>query len=1035
MFKDSIKIEDGFSETFTELTKQALMSSNAVIALGKSLFEIDKDKVQASFGFAMEYAKQQTKEKVQYMLKQKASEIAEQAKLRAKEGLIRGKELAKQGASELKAQAAIARKKLIAMIKEHSQQLQELKRFVAERAKILIKDKIGEKFDQLKDRFGSQALNVMKTAMRGGFGDDIKNRVKILKGNLEFDLKQQKIAYDEFRMLLPKRIDDLKRHYIERAKILKGNLEFDLKQQRIAYDDFKMLLPKRIDDLKRNSIKKAKLAQLEMRLEIMHIQDTTKQFIQNLQFTLKYLKSYYYDSAKMQIQAAGGFKSYLAERSRLIRDNLEFELKMRNISYGDLKTKLWLGTQEVKASLVERSKVIKADAIANTKKFANYVKSGQLKKDAIELQKTIKRITKEYADFANKTAKEIKIKLGIKDKPKQEGMFKKLGKDFAKSVGKIVGLTIISEMFINVSKKLAAETKQIGEALKNSIEKSLEEISLSDKLGAMYGKDVAEDVNDQLFELANQIGASAGSVQEMAAKAAIQGIGTDDFERIVKLSDKVAKLSVGGSTEDIANNLISSVKSGHDASTVSQMLGGGEMMERKLKRAGYERALNRGDVSKALEIAERITEEAGFTEEKYKNGSHTLSENYKAIMNTVDNVKKRLMELFNQELAPTVENIRKFIDSDIVKKAIKGAEIAIKLVGKTVNFFIEGIVDNIKIIGYLFAAGILIKSYLFIQNLIFTLKMGKKSITLFMKVAKFLKIDWIFQKLINKEKIKQLLLTKAIAAIKIAAGWAAVVGLIAAAFKIAHKFSGSTKSFTGWLKGSFAAIARYLLNVFHNVGVWFKRSWIKLKTAWLSIKKAFYSNIGAIKSKVKELLSWIITKLLDFVSNSPLSKLLDKLGISMSDVQKSVSSYLSDDDDDNNEYLNESLKIEKEMEELAKTIPEYMDLTEGVLEEFNSEGAILAKEMSDKFAKVGEFLKEANEARKKILGDTTKIRKMNEQEEELKWLKAFSDRQIMHAYSGDTTNNSSVINIGSLSEQSKKEMVRKYKTRPGRSAA
>ena len=59
-----------------------------------------------------------------------------------------------------------------------------------------------------------------------------------------------------------------------------------------------------------------------------------------------------------------------------------------------------------------------------------------------------------------------------------------------------------------------------------------------------------------------------------------------------------------------------------------------------------------------------------------------------------------------------------------------------------------------------------------------------------------------------------------------------------------------------------------------------------------------------------------------------------------------------------------------------------------------------------------------------ILGDTSKIRENTEQEEELAWLKAFSNRQIMSEYSS-MTSNSRTININGVSQAGMMEFGRR----------
>jgi hypothetical protein len=68
-------------------------------------------------------------------------------------------------------------------------------------------------------------------------------------------------------------------------------------------------------------------------------------------------------------------------------------------------------------------------------------------------------------------------------------------------------------------------------------------------------------------------------------------------------------------------------------------------------------------------------------------------------------------------------------------------------------------------------------------------------------------------------------------------------------------------------------------------------------------------------------------------------------------------------------------------------------------------------------------LRQSNEAQGKIESDTSRIRRYNEREEELGWLKAFSDRQIMNSYSQSTSYSRSVV-VNGLSDTGRREIAR-----------
>lgn len=564
-------------------------------------------------------------------------------------------------------------------------------------------------------------------------------------------------------------------------------------------------------------------------------------------------------------------------------------------------------------------------------------------------------------------------------------------------------------------------------ALMESIGKSIDEINIGDKLSAQFGEagDVAKK---RAYELANEIGESATMVSELAMKAGQEGIGTEHFERMMKIADKVGKLRQGETTESAANTLMSNIKSGHDASSIAQLYGGGQMMERQLRNAGYERALNRGDLDKALEIAEQIAEQAGLTDENYNRATNNLSQNYKKIMNTIDNVKKRLAETFNRTFAPTIEKIKKLLESDSFKTVVNIADWLMEKLGKFLNWFTESAVDNIHIIGVLLGVGIASKIMFIVPKIKMILVLASK-----LKGP----IGWIIRKLsvvigklvsiIAKQGIAAIR-AKALAALRIAGPWLAAGAAIAGITYGIYKLSGTTKSFTGWLKGTLAALYTVAVNIATNIIIFFVNLGGKIQQLWVKAKIGFYTLIGDIKSKVGEIIQWIIESLLNFANNNPVvQKILSALDVDTSSLAQQASELTGGFGASERSNTDE---LQEELRRLESNQMDYIDAAEGALEAYNSEGATTV-EWLKKLFKQGE---EQTKDQKSIKTDTDKLRQLNEQEEELKWLKAFSDRQIMSAYNSQTTNNRT-INLNGVSQNTMAEAYRRNRsTIPARAA-
>ena len=112
----------------------------------------------------------------------------------------------------------------------------------------------------------------------------------------------------------------------------------------------------------------------------------------------------------------------------------------------------------------------------------------------------------------------------------------------------------------------------------------------------------------------------------------------------------------------------------------------------------------------------------------------------------------------------------------------------------------------------------------------------------------------------------------------------------------------------------------------------------------------------------------------------------------------------------------------------------FINVMSGVEDWYKLSNSDVQKEMLDKLSMFMGVGKEMSSNLELIGDDTTKIREANEQEEELKWMKAFSDRQIMSSYNS-MTNNSRTVNINGMSQASLAEMGRRnIATIPSRAA-
>lgn len=659
-----------------------------------------------------------------------------------------------------------------------------------------------------------------------------------------------------------------------------------------------------------------------------------------------------------------------------------------------------------------------------------------------------------FDNFKGPTGLGAKLKLAIRNPIEAiKGEIPALQKDFSKvgntvgkqvkKIGKELGKmkqNLLSDVFGNVM-AIGAEKMAMGVfnklkdsyirvfgALQKSIEVSIDDIALSEKLEAMYG-DAGKYAKDRAFELANEIGESAAMVADLSAQAAYQGIGQDSFERIVNLADTISSMKPGETFESVASTLISDIKNGHDAATISQLYGGGQLMERQLRNAGYERALNRGDIQGALDIAEKIAEQAGLTQDRYEDAYSNMSQNYQRIFNIIDNVKKKFAETFNRSFAPTIQKIKNLLTSDTFKKIVEYINTAVALGGKIANYITEKMVDNIHILGVLLGIGIAAKMFLIFKRLrmiIGTVKFIKDMMFLFRGPFGFIfsGLRKIIGHLITIGVKQSLILVKnkALSILKVAAPWMLLVGAIAAALKIMHHFFGEGMSFKDFCLGFLGATVQMIQNIWQNIFTFFGRLKDKMTIAKLSVyglilgvKKWIYEHIGGV-------IDWVFDTILG--SDSPLTKLLSLFDVDTSALANAAKEAASGLITDTEAKLD---TISNMINDIQRHQVEYISISKGMKEAFQSGGENLKHLANMAKDGIGNLLglgKKQEGKQSKIKDDTGKIRRMSEQEEELRWLKAFSDRQITSSYSSMTSNVRN-LTINGMSQQGMAEMGRR----------
>lgn len=717
---------------------------------------------------------------------------------------------------------------------------------------------------------------------------------------------------------------------------------------------------------------------------------------------------------------------------------------------------------------------------------------------------------------------------------------------FALDLGSLLGATLIQNLAFSLLKKFKDEMLNVIKAADRAIANSLDQLVLSDKFSAFGER--GKVANDRAAMMADKYGLSRDSVKQMALSATKTGrgrIGTPEFERMLALSDKIAKLSPDQTTESVMSTLMSSVVGG-EAGSLAQLLGGeidpkeliknsgikevtykdvakgfgrifkgvsfsdnasmiqnmstpgkaqlnletirsnlreisknaisdgrydfgreqriysaGRSLENQLVGAGYEDALSEGKLSKALDIAEQITQEAGFTEEKYKEATNTMSANYMYIHTQLDNVKKGLGEIFTRELEPAVKRVREFIESPAFTKLLGYIAAGVKFIGATVNKIINAMFNSIETIKKVAIVGIIAKVYLIarsVMTIISFLPMIKMALAWILRILGFkglagalTKISIKQIKLIALQKLKNMeviaedavthkisltlgkILTKQkmIAGLKMAGPWLGAAVAIGLCLFFIHKLKNDNSSFGDTVKATVFSIYQLLMNVFQHIIFYFAEY----------IPHQFLTSIDVLKLAILELANFAQRKFSEIFTGF-YSKIesayrfvgLDSLAEGANEMVKVASGW-------GEGTAKQIEEIKKEMERrnyhFATMWESLPGITEGVEEAAKTNGESVIKNlenigfigavngMADSVKGIvtdfGSFIKE-----QLGIGDDTNnyLSQMVGEDEDLKWLKAFSDRQIMSSYHQSTQNNKT-INLNGYSEQARMEIVRR----------
>ena len=221
-----------------------------------------------------------------------------------------------------------------------------------------------------------------------------------------------------------------------------------------------------------------------------------------------------------------------------------------------------------------------------------------------------------------------------------------------KSFGGFGGSMLIVNQAMQAFSRLAEPVKQ-----------ALDEIGDKERALVMFGERAGDEFNKFAADAARSLGRVEGEIRRSGMKWRNLGIGGNNIKELTMLTDRFAKFNPSRGFTDIADAFNDAVKS-KNVSGLADLMGGGEGVELKLKRAGIERMLNRGDVGGAIEKFKQVADAMGYTQEKADKMGDTIDKKIERIANVGRNYITDLFADVVGAFEPVISKVLGFLESE-----------------------------------------------------------------------------------------------------------------------------------------------------------------------------------------------------------------------------------------------------------------------------------------------------------------------------------------------------------------------------------